>query len=124
MREPGWLIRLEDMLVCALRISEYSSSLSKVQFIANRQAIDAVLHNLIIIGEAANRIPDDVKFRLTDVEWQKIRGMRNRLVHDYFSADLDVVWKTATEDVPDLVRVLPALIAAEEERQKPVDKSN
>lgn len=121
MREPGWLIRLDDMLECARLVTEYTGHLSKEEFVASRLTIDAVLHNLIIIGEAASRIPADVKLRLPQVSWQKVQGMRNRLVHDYFSADLAIVWQTTTEDIPDLLSVLPTLIASETERMRKHD---
>ena len=116
MREPGWLIRLDDMLECVKLIRQHIRGMTKETFSANRMAIDAVIHNFIILGEAANRIPDDVRDRIPGIAWQKIRGMRNRLVHDYFSVDIDVVWQTACGALPELERVLQQIIATETRR--------
>ncbi len=60
------------------------------------------LRHLLIIGEAARALPDDVRAMAPEIPWTKIIGMRNVLVHDYFDIDTDIVWDAATRDVPQL----------------------
>ncbi|MCU0845837.1 MAG: DUF86 domain-containing protein [Spirochaetes bacterium] len=61
------------------------------------------MHNLFIIGEAAGKIPADIRERHPEIDWQAIIGMRNVIAHGYFSVDPDIVWKTVREDIPALL---------------------
>jgi uncharacterized protein with HEPN domain len=74
-----------------------------------------VEQNFIIIGEAANHVPDDVQARHLDVPWRLMKAMRNRLVHVYFDADPQIVWETVTNDLPSLLSPLQRLLMAEEQ---------
>ncbi len=84
MSKRDLILLLEDMLDSALKIKRYTNSLNYESFIEDEKTIDAVIRNFEIIGEAANRIGDD--FRITNpmIEWDRMRGLRNRIVHDYF----------------------------------------
>ncbi len=76
---------------------------------------DAVIRTIEIIGEAANKIrqadPDFAKAH-ADVPWDAMYGMRNRIVHDYFQIDLEIVWRTVHQDLPTLRSKIEALLAA------------
>ena len=69
----------------------------------------AITHLLQIIGEAARRVSPDLRQAHPEIPWSAAIGMRHRVVHDYFSVDYDIVWATATQDLPPLVRSLEAL---------------
>jgi len=71
----------------------------------------AFVRSLEIIGEAAKSIPEDLRRQAEGIEWQKITGMRNRLIHDYFGVDYALVWDVATGKLPDLREKLVALLA-------------
>jgi uncharacterized protein with HEPN domain len=75
-------------------------------FAADRKSIDAVVRNLEIIGEAANRLPDEFKESQSGIEWHKIVGLRNRVVHEYFGIDLEIIWQIISHDLPSLRRDL------------------
>ena len=62
----------------------------------------AVLQKLIVIGEAAARVSEDLKCRHPEIEWGDISGLRNRVVHGYFSVEWSIIWTAATEEVPQL----------------------
>jgi len=66
-----------------------------------------------IIGEAARRVPDDVRARHTDIPWRAIVAMRHKLVHDYFEADPDAVWSTIVHDLPPLIAQLERIVPPE-----------
>ena len=66
---------------------------------ADRKTADAVVRNLEILGEAANRLPGDFKQRYADIPWPKIVGLRHRIVHDYFDIDLEIVWQIIQQEL-------------------------
>lgn len=107
-REPDLLFR--DILESAEKILNYTSGFTKEQFLSNQLIIDAVIRNFEIIGEAANRLPDLSKSKLPTLEWNKLRGFRNRLAHDYFGIDYELVWKTKTMLLPELITSIKSLL--------------
>ncbi|HEY0430756.1 MAG TPA: HepT-like ribonuclease domain-containing protein, partial [Pyrinomonadaceae bacterium] len=64
--------------------------------------IDAVARNLEIIGEAVRQLPNHFKTTHPDIPWSQIAGMRNRIVHEYFRLDLEIIWQIVHADLPDL----------------------
>lgn len=66
--------------------------------------LSAIIRELEIIGEAGNMISEDFKIKHSQIPWKDLIGMRNRLIHAYFDVNLDIVWKTVSEDVPDLLK--------------------
>ncbi|MGI4728886.1 MAG: HepT-like ribonuclease domain-containing protein [Janthinobacterium lividum] len=100
-REPKLLF--EDILECAEKILRYTNHLTFEQFMRDELTMDAVIRNYEVIGEAANRLPDESKAKLPNLEWHKLKGFRNRLAHEYFGIDYDLVWKTKTKLLPELI---------------------
>jgi uncharacterized protein with HEPN domain len=81
------------MIEAAEKVIRYTQQISSLrEFCSNEFVVDAVIHNVQIIGEAARHIPDEVQARYPGVNWIDTRGMRNILVHQYGSVRLDVVW--------------------------------
>jgi uncharacterized protein with HEPN domain len=78
---------LDDILLSIDKITEYTHDLSFDEFLNDSKTLDAVIRNFEIIGEAANRLPDDIKDEYPLVDWHRIRGFRNRIVHDYMGID-------------------------------------
>jgi len=83
---------LDDILEAIKRIEKYAKGMTLVKLKKNTLVMDAIVHNLEIIGEAAKNIPTEVKEKHLDVEWKKIAGLRDILAHEYFGVDLEVVW--------------------------------
>lgn len=111
-----WLIRVQDMLACAGRILGYTAGKTFEEFCASPMMMEAVFHNITIIGEAARHVPDDVANRFPEVEWAAIRAMRNNLVHEYFGSDLAIVWDTIQHDIPELATNLRGILGRESGR--------
>lgn len=87
-------------------------------FLNDEKTVDAVVRNLEIIGEAANRLPDDFKIQHTDIEWRRIIGLRNRIVHRYFGIDLDIIWEILKNELPAFKEKISGLRKGGRETQK------
>ncbi len=110
MSERSPILLLEDILDACLKIQCYTENLTFEEFKENEMVIDAVIRNFEIIGEAANRLPDDFKDAHPEIDWHRIRGFRNRIVHDYFGVDLAILWKIKNENLPNLVKQVQNLL--------------
>jgi len=71
-------------------------------FVSDDKTIDAVVRNFEIIGEAANRVPEDFKTDYPEIEWRRIIGFRNRIIHEYFGINYEIGWKIKDENIPEL----------------------
>ncbi len=83
---------LEDILECIGNIEMYTHGLKKDGFENDRKTIDAVVRNLEIIGEAARNLPASYYESHGEIEWPQIIGLRNRIIHEYFDVDVDIIW--------------------------------
>ncbi|MBI2239865.1 MAG: DUF86 domain-containing protein [Magnetospirillum gryphiswaldense] len=101
---------LADMLEYARDAQSFVSGMDFHAFAADRKTQYAVLRALEVIGEAAKRVPDDVRQRFPDIPWRQIIGMRNIIAHDYLGIRLSRVYATAVDFLPVLVVRLPAMI--------------
>ncbi len=79
-------------------------------FLKNATLKRAFVRSIEIIGEASKKLPEDVKSKQPDIEWRKVAGMRDRLIHDYFGVDYTIVWDVATNKLPDLREKLQSLL--------------
>jgi uncharacterized protein with HEPN domain len=95
-------IYIEHILNSIDRIISYISQLDHDAFIADFIIQDAVVRQLEIIGEATKRVSDNFRRKYPDIPWSDMAGMRDVLIHDYIDVDLDIVWKTASESIPQL----------------------
>ena len=84
---------LEDIETAIARIERYVAGLDRDQFLKDEKTVDAVVRNLEIIGEAVRWLPADFKETHASIPWQKVAGLRNRVVHDYFGLDLEIIWQ-------------------------------
>ena len=90
---------------CA-KIAAYTSCMDFEAFCADPRTVDAVVRNLEIIGEASNGIPEDQKLQRPDINWRAIKGLRNRVVHEYLGLSLSVIRAVVQMDLPELAMQL------------------
>ncbi len=100
-RQPALLIG--DILDSANKIITYTGGMTFEEFCADSKTFDAVIRNFEIIGEAAGRLPDDFKQLHPQIDWHRIRGVRNRIVHDYMGIDYEIVWEIKSHFLPSLI---------------------
>ncbi len=106
-RTPNLL--LEDIIDAANKILDYTQELSFEDFCEDNKSIDAVCRNFEIIGEAANRLPDEFRVQNDGIDWHRIRGFRNRIVHEYFGVDLQILWNIKENHIQQLIEDITRL---------------
>lgn len=84
----------------------YTKDMTFDSFENDSKTVDAVIRNFEIIGEAANRLTEAYKAENPEIEWDHLRGFRNRIVHEYFGIDLEIVWQIIEDDLPRLNQTL------------------
>ena len=106
-RTPKLLV--EDIIESCNKILDYTKDLQFEEFLKDNKTVDAVIRNFEIIGEAANRLPEDFKDQFDSIDWYRIRGFRNRIVHDYAGIDYSIVWEIKNNYLPKLLSSLKSL---------------
>lgn len=104
---------LEDILEAADAIQRFIEPISEVVFLHDELRQSGVLQKLIVIGEAAARMPKEFQAKHPEVEWADIIGFRNIAVHEYFAVMWEIVWETAIKDVPKLREQIAVILTPE-----------
>ncbi len=110
-RDDAYLL---DMLLAARRAAQHAGGLDREQFEASGLHQDAIVRQLQVVGEAARKVSESIKAEHSRIDWTGIIGMRHRLVHDYRTVRIDVVWHAVTDEVPRLIRDLEQIVPPEE----------
>ncbi len=92
-------IYLDDILQAIERIEGYTRNMNLQKFSQNHMAIDAVIRNLAIIGEAVKNLPSEIKKKYPETEWGKIAGLRDILVHKYSEVKIEIIWDIITNKI-------------------------
>ena len=110
-------IRLRHMLEAAHEAAHEAASFARGRtrgdLDIDRKLVLSLVKDVEIVGEAATQITESTRQQLPTIPWEEIIGMRNRLVHAYFSINLDIVWQTVREDLPMLIALLEPLVPPE-----------
>jgi len=101
---------LADILDSCEAITEFTIGLSFKEFREDRKTYSAAIREFEVIGEAVGKLPDELKQRRSDIQWQDIKDFRNLLSHEYFGVDLEIVWKAIQEDIPALIDATKELL--------------
>ena len=110
MSARDWRDRVRDILEAIAEIQKFTRGMDFETFREDDKAIRAVEMNFIIIGEAANQIPEEVEEKHINIPWNLMRAMRNRIVHVYFKIDEKLMWDTIQNDLPPLLPQLEKLL--------------
>jgi uncharacterized protein with HEPN domain len=92
---------LDDIVEACEKVNRYTNGFALEQFRRDEKTIDAVLRNLEVIGEAAKNIPDELRAKIP-VDWKRMAGLRDVLIHEYFGVDLDIIWDVVQTKIPEL----------------------
>ena len=113
MSARDWKLLFEDIIDSIDKIENYTKGFSFDDFSLNSLVVDGVVRNIEVIGEASKNIPPEIQTKFTDIPWQKLRGIRNRIVHEYFRVDLTIIWFIITNELPPLKEVLTKHLSEE-----------
>ena len=110
MSPRDWREHIRDILDAITEIRSFTRGMNYETFKDDDKSIRAVEMNFIIIGEAANQIPEEIEEQYTTIPWNLMRAMRNRIVHVYFNVDEKLMWDTVQNDLPPLAAELEKLL--------------
>ncbi len=110
MPKRDFHLYLGDIQDSISKIETYVRGLDFEEFTKDMKTVDAVVRNLSIIGEAVKNLPDSFKAKYADVPWGEITGMRNKVNHEYFGIDEEILWQTIKSDLPPLKKQIQNLM--------------
>jgi len=110
MSKRDWKLLLEDIRDSIQRVENYIGDLTREEFKTNQMVIDAVVRNLEIIGEASRIMPEEGTRKLSTLPWNNMVGLRNRIIHEYFGVDLDIIWYIVKNELPSVKSQLDAVL--------------
>ncbi|MGJ3231042.1 MAG: HepT-like ribonuclease domain-containing protein [Oceanicaulis sp.] len=111
--EKDWRVYVFDMVRYARHAREHAAGFERAEFDADLKTIHAVTRCIEIVGEAATRVPQEIKTQAPEVEWRRIIATRNVIAHAYGDVSLDVLWSLVNDGLlDDMERALSALLEA------------
>jgi uncharacterized protein with HEPN domain len=111
LRFRDWRFRVRDVLAALRAIADYTDGMTFDEFVGDARTVDAVVRNLMTMGESIRWIPEPILDAHPDVPWRTLRGVRNVVVHEYFGVDPAILWQTVRGDLPPLEVRLEAVLA-------------
>jgi len=108
-----YMMYLEDMNLAMKRVAEYIHGLSFSEFKTDYKTIDAVIRNFEIIGEAAKNLPLEFKEKYPNIPWEEMYLLRNKVSHEYFGVDYEIIWDVAQNYLPENKKQIESIIQTE-----------
>ena len=99
--DRSYRMYLDDILISINRIAEYIENYTFIDFKRDYKTVVAVIRNFEIIGEASKNLPDELKEKYSDVPWEEMYLLRNKVSHEYFGVDYEIIWDVATNYLPE-----------------------
>lgn len=106
----NYLIFIKDIWESIDKIERFVAGMNYDDFVKDDKTMSAVIRKLEIIGEAAKNIPSPVKQRYPQLDWKEMTGMRDKLIHDYFGVDTEILWKVVEEDIPKIKPMIKQML--------------
>jgi len=114
---------LKNVLETIGKAEMFVEGIEYEDFLEDEKTIFAVSKAIELVGETLKHVPEEIKAQYPDVPWEDIYGMRNFLAHNYFSSDVDEIWKTVKDDIPELKPILQDILQKESEKLQEENKN-
>jgi uncharacterized protein with HEPN domain len=111
-RDPAYLL---DILNSARLVQQFVQGIDREDLARDMMKQYAVVHGIMIIGEAARRVSQEFRDKHPELPWQNMIGMRSRIIHNYDEVDLDIVWHVVESEIPKLISLVEPLVPPDEE---------
>lgn len=101
---------IEDIVSCIEEVEQFTCEMTFDEFLEDTKTINASIRSLEVLGEAAKKIPDNIRDQYQNIPWKRMSGMRDKLIHDYFGVDLELVWTVIKEELPPIKPYIQQLL--------------
>ena len=91
---------IQDILEAIGEVEDFTTGMQFDDFVKDKKTINAVVRSLEVIGEATKKIPDSFREKYSEIPWKRMAGMRDKLIHEYFGIDLEIVWEVIDNELP------------------------
>ena len=110
-----WSLYVADMVACCDSVLTYTEGVSREIFDQRGMVFDATVRKLELLGEAANQVPENIRARAPEIEWRKLIGLRNVLIHSYFGLNEEILWDLVQNRIRPLRTALQVLLATDKQ---------
>ena len=114
MSPRSWVIRIQDMVKAIEASERITKPIAFAEFKSDETRILAIMSCINILGEASNIVPDEIKLKYSEIPWSTLKGIRNKIIHEYFKVDEEILWNTCKNHLPVLKKQLEKILDREQ----------
>lgn len=100
---------ISDILEAIKEVEDFTKDMEFKEFFKDRKTINAVIRSLEVLGEAAKKIPKNIRGKTPDIPWKRMTGMRDKLIHEYHGVDLEIIWEVVKKELPPIKPLMEKL---------------